>query len=120
VAAPVIVGLVLASGRWLDWPAEADPAGHTTTSTPMHSASSTAARWLGVRALITGAVVRDAGKSTNLGPSSPAMTPRRQDEKQPYQRRRGECHASRPLPFNVERVRVRRSVLNASALGVQC
>jgi hypothetical protein len=111
VAVPVIVGLVSASGRWRDCAAKADPTGDPTVSTPTHSASSTVERRLGLAALITGAVVRDAGKSTNLEPSSPAMTPRRQDVQATI------SASAHRIPLVVPAVR---STLNASGPSVHC
>ncbi len=79
--APVIVGLVWATGRWRDCRAKAYPAGNAAVSSPMHRASSTAARPLGARALITNAVVRDAVRPRGRGSSSPQMMPRQQNDR---------------------------------------
>lgn len=79
--APVIVGLVWATGRWRDCRAKAYPAGNAAVSSPMHRASSTAARPLGARALITNAVVRDAVRPRGRGSSSPQMMPRQRNDR---------------------------------------
>lgn len=85
----------------------------------MHGASSTTTRRVSARALIMGAVVRDAGERTEPGSSSPAMTPRQRNGPQDNSLRAQavEFGSSRPVSWATYLVRIRPIELAQSELG---